>query len=58
VSGAPSWVAETAKPLMKVSSKLAASIRRAERASKQQGITRMPGWASRARRRLVAEVSG
>ena len=51
MSGAPMRVAETAKPLMKVSAKPARSTSWAESASKQQGITWRPGSASTARRR-------
>ena len=47
VSGSARRAAETAKPLMKVSSKPARSTSFAESASKQQGITRSPGRASR-----------
>ena len=54
MSGRPSARAETAKPLMKVSSKPARSISRAESASKQHGMTRMPGRASSARSRSAA----
>ena len=46
MSGSASRAAETAKPLMKVSSKPARSISFAESASKQHGITCSPGRSS------------
>src|SRR5258706_10758043 len=50
VSGRPIRAAETANPLMNVSANPACSIRRAEWASKQHGITCRPGRASTSRR--------
>ena len=55
MSGIPSRLADTAKPLMKVNSKPACSISRAESASKQQGMTRRPGASSRVRSRVAGE---
>ena len=58
VSGRPSFAAEVEKPDMKVMSKPARSIRRAESASKQHGMVRMPGSFSSARSRDAALPDG
>src|SRR4030095_12720282 len=54
VSGIPSLSAETAKPLLKPISNPASSMRRAEMASWQPGMSRIPGRSSSARRRAAA----
>ena len=57
VSGKP-CAAATEKPEAKVTGKPAFSMRRADSASKQHGITWHPGLASSVRRREAADIAG